>query len=131
MRDNSLQQRVLAIERMLQDYATHRDIERLERQIVELRVEMRSEFSAVRAEMRAGDEATRAELREEIRAGDQVTRRELRDEIRAVDESLRGLVEERTAEIHRVVAAGDEETRLLMRVLHEELIERINTIGRG
>jgi hypothetical protein len=105
MADNSLEQRVFAIERMLQDYSTVRDVQRVEQalgeQIVQLRSEMRSEFSAVRTRIDAGNEATR------------------------------GLVEQRTAEILAVVAAGDEETRRLMRVLHEEVIARIDTITRG
>lgn len=105
MADNSLEQRVFAIEQMLQDYATVRDVERVERalgeQIVQLRVEMRGEFSAVREEIRAGDESTR------------------------------GLVEQRTAEILALVYAGDEETRRLMRVLHEAVIARLDTISRG
>ena len=46
-------------------------------------------------------------LREEIRAGDEETRRVLREEIRA----------------------GDEETRRFMRILHEEVIERIRLLG--
>lgn len=55
----------------------------LESQIVQLRDEMRSEFSA-----------TRADLRGEIRA-------------------------------------GDEETRRLMRVLHEDVVQRIATLKEG
>ena len=55
----------------------------LESQVVQLRDEMRAEFSAVRTE-----------LRQEIRAGDQ-------------------------------------ETQRLMRVLHEEVLARIETLGRG
>jgi hypothetical protein len=101
MANNSLEQRVLAIEQMFRDYATRGDLERVEQQIVQLRFEMRGEFSAVRAEMRAGDE------------------------------ELHGLIEQRTAEVLAIVAAGDEETRRLMRVLHEEVIARIDTIGRG
>jgi len=46
-------------------------------------------------------------LRDEIRAGDEETRRVLRDEIRD----------------------GDGETRRFMRVLHEEVIERIRLSG--
>ena len=79
----------------------------LELQFVQFREEVRAEFSAtragLRAEIRAGDEQTRAELRVEIRAGDEQTRTELRAEIRA----------------------GDEETRTYMRVLHEEVLSRI------
>jgi hypothetical protein len=81
----------------------------LELQIVQLRGEMRVEFSATRDEARAGDEHVMRTLRDEIRAGDEETRRVLRDEIRA----------------------GDEETRRLMRVLHEDLVTRITLIGEG
>jgi hypothetical protein len=60
-------------------------------------------------EIRSGDEGTRLSLRDEIRAGDEETRRSLREEIRA----------------------GDEETRRQTRVLHEDLVERLKTIGEG
>ena len=50
----------------------------LESQIVQLREEMRTEFSATRVEARAGDEETRRTLREEIRTGDAETRRFMR-----------------------------------------------------
>ena len=66
----------------------------LELQILQFREEVRSEFSA-----------TRAELRAEMRAlhADAVARAQ----------------------------AGDEETRRFMRVLHEEVLERISRIGEG
>ena len=44
-------------------------------QISQMRQEMRGEFSALRTEIRAGDEETRHALREEIRAGDEESRR--------------------------------------------------------
>jgi len=86
----------------------------LESQVLQLRDEMHAEFSALRVEIRGGDEETRqvlrteirvldGQLREEIRAGDEETRRQLREEIRG----------------------GDEETRRYMRVLHEDVISRI------
>src|SRR5437867_5487471 len=50
----------------------------VELQLVQLREEMRAEFSATRAEMRAGDEETRRALRGEIRDGDEETRRLMR-----------------------------------------------------
>jgi hypothetical protein len=53
----------------------------LEVQIVQLRDEMRGEFST-----------TRAELRTEIREGDDETRRALRQKIRAGDEETRTLM---------------------------------------
>jgi len=76
-------------------------------QIVQLRDEMRMEFSATRAEARAGDDRVMQTLREEIRAGDEETRRSLRKEIRE----------------------GDEETRRFMRVLYEDLVARIEILG--
>ena len=46
----------------------------LESQIVQLRTEMRDEFSAIRQEMRSGDQETRRVLREELRVSDEETR---------------------------------------------------------
>jgi len=77
----------------------------LESQFLQLRTEMRAEFSAVRSEIHAGDEETRRTLREEIRGGDEETRRVLREEI------------------------GELGTH--MRVLHEDLVERISRIQEG
>jgi len=79
----------------------------LSAQILQLTGASHDGLSALREEIRAGDEETRRVLREEIRAGDEETRRVLREEIRA----------------------GDEETRRYMRVLHEEVIYRISLIG--
>jgi hypothetical protein len=109
----------------------------LESQFVQLREEIRAEFSAIRAEgragdvenlrllreeIRSGDEETRRVLREEIRAGDEETRRVLREEIRAGDEETRRVLREE-------IRAGDEETRRYMRVLHEEVIVRITVLS--
>jgi predicted nucleic acid-binding Zn-ribbon protein len=44
-----------------------RRMDALEAQIVQLREEMRSEFSAIRVDMRAGDEETRRVLSKEMR----------------------------------------------------------------
>jgi len=90
----------------------------LELQFVQLREEMRAEFSTIRSEIRGGDEQTRTGLRAEIRAGDEQTRAELRAEIRAGDEQTR-------AELRAEIRSGDEETRTFMRVLHEEVLSRI------
>jgi hypothetical protein len=84
-------------------------VTRVELQLVQLRDEMRGEFSAIRTEMRTGDEETRLTLREEIRRGDEETRRVLREEIRQ----------------------GDEETRRYMRMLHEDVIARLAMIQEG
>ena len=122
----------------------------LESQFLQLRTEMRGEFSAVQIEMRAGDEETRRTLREEIHAGDEETRRVLRDEIRAGDEETRRVLrdevragdEETRCVLRDEVHAGDGETRRVlrdeiaalgthMRVLHEDLVERISRIQEG
>ena len=50
----------------------------LEVQIVQLRDEMRSEFSATQALIQAGDQGVITTLREEIRDGDEETRRYMR-----------------------------------------------------
>jgi predicted phage gp36 major capsid-like protein len=46
-------------------------VDALALQVSQLRDEMHTEFSAVRNEIRAGDEETRRVLRDEIRAGDE------------------------------------------------------------
>ena len=102
-------------------------IDRLELQFVQLREEMRGEFSALRGE--AADEETRRELRDEIRTGDEETRRTLRDEIRAGDEETRRTLrdeiragdEETRRTLRDEIRAGDEETRREMRDLFGQL----------
>lgn len=120
MNEETLERRVSALERAVQTQVTIRDLDALQAvlsgQIVQLGVEMRVGFSA---------------LREEIHAGDEETRRALRDENRVGDEETRGLIEQRTAEILAVVAAGDAETRRHAQMLHEEVIAQIKTIRNG
>ena len=70
---------------------------------------LRSEISQLREEMHVQLSATRDGLRDEIRSGDERVLTELRAEIRT----------------------GDEETRRFMRVLHEDLVERITRLGEG
>ena len=60
------------------------------------------------------------QVREEVRAEFSATREGLGDEMRELETRLRVLI-----------AEGDEETRRYMRVLHEEVIARIATIGEG
>ena|SRR5687768_4821454 len=74
-RVESLEQRVTQLEKL------PRRIDRIESQIVQLRTEMRDEFSAVRAEMREGFSAVTEEfaaVRLEMRSGDEETRRYMR-----------------------------------------------------
>lgn len=118
----SLETRVSVLERQVNELATRDDVRALAEQILQLGLEMREGFSALREEIRAGDEETRRVLREEIRAGDEETRRVLREEIRAGDEETR-----RGLEV--VIGGGDEETRRYMRVLYEDVIERISRLS--
>jgi hypothetical protein len=126
----------------------------LESQIVLLRDEMRSEFSALRTETGAGDEQVIKTLGEEIRAGDEQVIKTLREEIRAGDEQvIKTLREEIRAGDEQVIKtlreeirAGDGETQRVltarmeslfeanqrhMRLLHEDLVERIARSSEG
>jgi uncharacterized protein (DUF3084 family) len=87
----------------------------VELQIVQLRDEVHIEFSAIRQEFSAVRQEFSA-VRQEFAA--------VRQEMAAMGASLR---EELRAEIR----AGDEETRRYMRVLHEDVIARIATLGEG
>jgi len=102
-RVESLESRVIVLEQLPEK------LDALALQISQMRDEMRGEFSALRSEIRTGDEETRDVLRDEIRAGDEETRRVLRDEIRA----------------------GDEQSRRNALVLHEDVISRIALMQEG
>jgi F0F1-type ATP synthase membrane subunit b/b' len=94
----------------------------LESQIVQLRDEMRAEFSATRAGARAADDQVMQTLREEIRAGNDRVMQTLREEIRTSNDHA-------VQTLRKEIRDGDEETRHLMRVLHEEVVERIKLLG--
>ncbi len=74
----SLESRVEVLERQVSELATRADLKVLSDQILQLGTEMRVGFSALREEIRTGDEETRRVLREEIRAGDEESRRFMR-----------------------------------------------------
>jgi hypothetical protein len=96
----TLAQRVKIVEEKVEKLETlPARVAAVESQILQLRDEMRSEFSAVRREF----DALRIDLRAEL----QSTAASLRAEIRE----------------------GDEETRRLMRMLHEDVIARIAALG--
>ncbi len=147
-RVESLESRVIVLEQLPEK------LDALALQISQMRDEMRGEFSALRSEIRTGDEETRRVLRDEIRAGDEETRRVLRDEIRAGDEETRRVLrdeiragDEETRRILRdEIRTGDEETRRVLRdeiragdeesrrnalVLHEHVISRIALMQEG
>ena len=147
----SLNERMDFVERKVAALETLPDrVGALEVQVSALRDEMRTGFSALlgeirvgdegtrselRAEIRAGDETTRSELRAEIRAGDERTRSELRAEIRAGDETtrseLRAEMRSLAETLRQEIRSGDEETRTLMRVLHEDVIGRLALLQEG
>ena len=106
MAGQSLEKRVEILERQVNELATRGDVAAVAEQIVHLGTEMRTGFSAIREEIRAGDEETRRVLRDEIRAGDEETRRVLREEVRA----------------------GDEGSRQFMRMLYEDVIDRLGKL---
>ena len=91
----------------------------LESQIVQQRVEMRGDFSAVREEIRTGD----SELGERI---DETTR-VLGERI---DETAR-VLGERIDEFARVLGERIDENGRHMRVLHEDVIGRLAIIQEG
>ena len=64
-RVESLESRVIVLEQLPEK------LDALALQISQMRNEMRGEFSALRSEIRTGDEETRRVLRDEIRAGDE------------------------------------------------------------
>ena len=102
----SLEKRVETLERQVSELATRDDVRAVADQILHLGTEMRDGLSAIREEIRVGDEETRRVLREEIRAGDEETRRVLREELRT----------------------GDEESRQFMRMLYEDVIDRLGKL---
>ena len=70
-----LEKRVEILERQVNGLATKQDVQVVADQILQFGVEMRVGSSALRAEIRGGDEETRNLLGEQIRAGDEETRR--------------------------------------------------------
>ena len=79
MAQKSLERRVEMLEKRVDILEQlPEQVRAVELQIVQLRDEVRGEFSALRDEIRGGDEETRRALRDEIRTGDEETRRQMR-----------------------------------------------------
>jgi hypothetical protein len=93
---------------------------------------LEAEVSAFRWELREGFEVLREGLRAEIRAGDEETRH-------LIEESTaetRRLIDESTAETRRLIEEtrqliqeSEDETRRFMRVLHEDVVSRLQSTG--
>jgi DNA anti-recombination protein RmuC len=113
MAPETIVSRVDRLERRMTDLETLPDrVTAVESQIVQLRAEMRGEFSAVREEIGAGDEETRRVLGQRI---DDTTR----------------VLGERIDETTRVLGERIDENGRHMRVLHEEVIGRLAIIQEG
>ena len=79
MPERTLKERVEILEQKVENLeSVPAKVAAVELQILQLREEMRGEFSTIRGEIRAGDEETRRSLRDEIRQGDEETRRYMR-----------------------------------------------------
>jgi cell division protein FtsB len=95
----------------------------LETQILQLRTEMKEEFSAVRQEMRSLNEETKAEMRslnEQTKAEMRTLEDGLRREMRTFGEGLR-----------REMSELNDQTLTHVRVLHEAVIERIARLDKA
>jgi predicted phage gp36 major capsid-like protein len=102
-------------------------VDALTMQVSQLRDEMRAEFSAVRSEIKAGDEYTSRMLRDDIRAA-----------FAEVMTHARGLHEEQRAALALVaqglgdeINAGDSRVMEQVRVLHEDIVARLTLIQEG
>ena len=142
MSPETIENRVDHLERRMTELEKLPDrITAVESQIVQLRAEMRGEFSAVRTEI--GE--TRHSLRQEIAATGQSLRQEiaateqsLRQEIADTRQTLQGQIadtrqalQEEVRDASRREAEQNEETRRYMRVLHDDVIARIASIQEG
>ena len=137
MSAQSLEERMDAVERQVAALqGLPAQVAELGTQILQLRTDMDARLSAttadLRAEIRAGDEATR----QTIQASEEETRRqireckeEIRSEIRECKEEIRGEIGECKEEIRGEIRESQEETRRFMRVLHEDVIDRIKHLG--
>jgi len=119
MPPETIESRADNLERRVTDLETLPDrIPAIESQIVQLRTEMRGEFSAVREEIRTGDRVLGERIDE--------TTRVLGERL---DETTRVL--QRLEETTRVLGERIDENGRHMRVLHEEVIGRLAIIQEG
>ena len=123
-----LEKRVIALEAAVSAFVTVRDLDAMQaalsQQILQLGHQMHAEFSAVRQEIRAGDEETRRVVREETHALVEQRTAEILALVAQGDEETRRVLRE-------VIRAGDKETRTLTRALHEDVVDRIKRLGNG
>jgi hypothetical protein len=92
----------------------------VESQIVQLREEVRSEFSATRQELRREIQESAGGLREELR-------REMREGATSLREEMHGGFSGLRLEMHDLFAASERHAR----VLYEDLVARIASLREG
>ena len=135
MPERTVIERVEILERNVELFeALPARVSALESQIVQLRSEMRDEFSAVRGEMRDEFAAVRGEMRAgflAVRDEFAAVRGEMRDEFAAVRGEMAGMRDSLLTVLRAEIREGDEETRRYMRVLHEDLVARITLLQNG
>jgi len=150
MNNVELANRISRVERRMDAFETRvgESVAALGTQVVQLRDDMNLAFSALRRDLEdtrlsldtkraAGDTETRASLQLVVASGDTETRRYLETKIIEGDTETRRYLEakiiEGDAETRRYletkIVEGDTETRTFMRVLHEDLVERIRLLG--
>lgn len=98
-------------------------LDRLESQLLQLRGEMRGEFSAVRGEMRELGEQLRGEMQEQ---GEQ-----LRGEMRERGAQMYAGIANLAEMLSRKIDEGLAQTNAQMRLLHEEALRRIALLDEG
>lgn len=117
MQPRSVEQRVTMLEEQMRELRElPARVAGVELQILQLRGEMHEAFSATRSEFNGTLDGLGAQLRTEMHG--------IRDELRG---EMHGIRDELRTEIR----TGDEATRTFMRVLHEEVLARIATLGEG
>jgi hypothetical protein len=135
MDETSLADRVKILEQRVQATSTLPDrMTSVELQIVQLRDEMRLGFSAIPGEIGILAETLRTEMGssvEALRGGMGTLAETLRGEIASSAETLRGEMGSLAETLRGEIREGDAETRRYMRILHEEVIQRIATLQEG
>jgi len=135
MPQQTLANRVLALERQMDGLSTLPErMDRLESQVLQLRDEMRAEFSAIRGETArefgrvqtefASVRTEFATVRTEMAAEFKAVRSEMATEFTAVRSEM--AAEFRV--VREEIKEGDGETRRQMRVLHEEVLARLTLL---
>jgi hypothetical protein len=139
MVQKSLEQRVESLELIVSGLATlPAQFAVLSTQFVQLRSEVREEVSGIRGEMGQLRDEVRGEmglLRDELRGEMGQLRDELRGEMRQMEGRLRGemgeLGDALRSEFRAEIQASEARLGTQMRVLHEEVLERITWLGDG